>query len=519
MQLIFIFTGIKQVAFTLIVLRLLLITLLSIGCLPPLAAQTNTPYVSGVGNPSDIQGRFPSSAEGTPSAIDPLLLQSKYRFLDTFVDPEEYTVGAGDEFSLLFTSSDISNVTFEINSDGSLFIKSVGSIELGHISLKAAIEKITDRVGEIYSNTEFIVQLTGYRVCRINVIGQVRYPGIYYAPAIWRVSEVIELAGGITAQAAVRRIILRGLGMSYSADLVRFHGLGDLSANPMVSRGNVIEVQRRREGYGMVSVTGLVAKPGIIEHVAGDCLNEYLAFTGGTRGNPEDMEIMVTPGTGGEPERFDGAQKSTLDYEPIPGDNVKLVWKADRRHFGVVEIFGSVMRPGRYVISSNDFTVKDLLDFCGGISEDGNGDMIRVFRRNWRDATGLDPMNFNDSIGLSASGMDQVISGGIISYNPRAPLSFDEFLLVDGDSLFIPELSGMVAVSGAVASPGLVSYRKGKTVDYYLQQAGGLGFNADKSRMTVYNPATGARIEAARAGELFDGELLFVPQKESQTKP
>jgi protein involved in polysaccharide export with SLBB domain len=105
----------------------------------------------------------------------------------------------------------------------------------------------------------------------------------------------------------------------------------------------------------------------------------------------------------------------------------------------------------------------------------------------------------------------------LISFNPRQPQDYSAIELVDGDSLFVPRASNMVTVMGAVVSPGLVPFQQGKTVDYYLNRAGGLGYDADRDRMVVVNPITGGEMTAHEAGELFDGEILFVPVKESKT--
>ena len=300
--------------------------------------------------------------------------------------------------------------------------------------------------------------------------------------------------------------MLRGLGKSYAADLIGFSRLGDNAKNPMICRGNVIEVPARQSGAEMITMAGELNQPGVFEHLAGDRLSDYIAFAGGLNGEPTDMEFVISS-AGLEVERLDGALKSAGDYELKPGHNVKIEWKDNRRNFGTVGIFGEVDRPGKYVIDQNDMTLQTLLDRCGGITEDGCHEMIRIFRTDWMKA----------ARGSDYDGAD--IGGGLISRNPRQPWDPAEFMLLDGDSVYIPRQTGMVAVSGAVASPGLVQFSAGRGIDHYLKQAGGLGFNADKSRMVIINPATGGRIEASGAGEMFDGEILFVPQKESSTKP
>ncbi len=450
-------------------------------------------------------------------------LQQMYnRFLDAYIDPNQYIVGPGDGFSILFTSGDIPDISCEINSDGSLFIKSVGRYTLSYVTLREALDKIHSEVARVFTKSDFSVQMSAFRVSRINVIGEVARPGIYYAPAIWGASEVLSLAGGVTARASLRNIKLTGFGSDIPVDLVRFALLGDRRFNPMVCKGNLLVVPDGRAGVGHVTVAGAVDKPGTFEYAVGDRLSDLIAFGGGAPGDMADIEVVVSNG-GLETARVDGASSTLSTHELQPGDNVRLVWKKDRRNFGMVDITGAVMRPGRYPLGQEHITLKNLLQVCGGASEDACPELIQVFRINPDDRGREILVSLDQSESANTS---QTIAGGgnaasstRLSLNPRLPQDPDAVPLADGDSVFVPRATGMVTVSGAVAAPGLVPYRKGEKVEYYLQQVGGLGFDGDRDRMVVINTLTGGRITAAEAGTLFDGEILYVPRKESQTKP
>ena len=43
----------------------------------------------------------------------------------------------------------------------------------------------------------------------------------------------------------------------------------------------------------------------------------------------------------------------------------------------------------------------------------------------------------------------------------------------------------MVKVSGEVYNTGLVQYRKGKSIGYYIESAGGFNFDADPNKITI----------------------------------
>jgi protein involved in polysaccharide export with SLBB domain len=455
-------------------------------------------------------------------ALDMLLNQMEGRGLDVAIDPDEYIVGPGDEFGIYFVSSDIYNIVSRVGTGGELFIKSVGAVEISGTTLSEAIQLIKSAVSRIYSGTGFDIQLTDFRFIRVNVLGEVAMPGLYYVPAVWRVSEVIELSGGLTPVAASRRIVLRGDDSELPVDLVRYKTIGDIKVNPFIGSGHTVVVPGRQGPEKRVSVSGLVTRPGIFSVVDGDRLSDFLAYASGPRGNPADMMIQVSSQKGELMAQLDGADAASLNYVPNPGENVTLMWKEGRQAYGNVTIMGEVARPGIYPITSKSYSLQELLDLSGGITLAGCPEMIRIYR--WINNPTRPDIFSGSSTDLSLVNSDRGVEKNddrrqMVSYNPRQPMDRSLLLLADGDSLYVPRITGMVSINGAVASPGLVRFLKGKGVDYYLEQAGGLGYDADRERMVVVNPVTGGGIDADKAGELFDGEMLFVPRKESVTKP
>jgi protein involved in polysaccharide export with SLBB domain len=60
-----------------------------------------------------------------------------------------------------------------------------------------------------------------------------------------------------------------------------------------------------------------------------------------------------------------------------------------------------------------------------------------------------------------------------------------DVLLREGDAIFVPEYLGTVKVSGDVFYPNTVSYTSGKNYKYYVNQAGGFGNRANKSKAFI----------------------------------
>ncbi|MEE9442248.1 MAG: SLBB domain-containing protein [candidate division Zixibacteria bacterium] len=457
------------------------------------------------------------SVSFTEMALQMIYNSSQNKFLGNYVDPEDYIVGPGDRFTIFFISDQLANISCEIKSDGHLFIKSVGQIYIGPITMNEAVEKIKSSAGELFAGSPFTIQLTEFRFVKVNVSGQVKNPGTYYAPATWRISEIIELAGGITPDASIRNIVFRGNKGDWRTDLLRYNAIGDNSTNPLLCKGDFVFVPSRHTINRFVSLSGNVNQPGIIEIIEGDKLSDLIAYAGGLIGNSEDLEIVITSTDGEEKNRVDLASSNASSYIPAAGDNLNITWKQGHQRQGFVVIFGEVARPGRYGLSGDIFNLAELFNLCGGVTPKGIRELTQIYRLSWLDReqsiniASVDNYNPN-------SPQNDLKNITRLSLNPRDIMDPIRIILMDRDSVYVPEITGMISVLGAVASPGLIPHINGKDVDYYIVQAGGFGSNANRDKIIIINPSTGGRISIEDTNELFDGEIIYIPEKESQDK-
>ncbi|MEO6878374.1 MAG: hypothetical protein ABI205_07830, partial [Gemmatimonadaceae bacterium] len=90
--------------------------------------------------------------------------------------------------------------------------------------------------------------------------------------------------------------------------------------------------------------------------------------------------------------------------------------------------------------------------------------------------------------------------------NPNSP---DNVSLIEGDSIFIPQYTPVVIVSGAVNAPTGIAYLPGADIDYYVHSAGGETIKGDFDRSYVMQP--GGKLET-RHGHLLFGTSKPVPQ-------
>jgi protein involved in polysaccharide export with SLBB domain len=101
----------------------------------------------------------------------------------------------------------------------------------------------------------------------------------------------------------------------------------------------------------------------------------------------------------------------------------------------------------------------------------------------------------------------------------------DNVILAGGDSVHIPEYNPIIMVQGAVNSPGAVPYNPGKSLDWYVDAAGGYTQLSDSKHAYVTQP-NGKRQGVKRRVVLSDdvpkpgpGAVVFVPARRIQEQP
>jgi protein involved in polysaccharide export with SLBB domain len=96
-----------------------------------------------------------------------------------------------------------------------------------------------------------------------------------------------------------------------------------------------------------------------------------------------------------------------------------------------------------------------------------------------------------------------------------SPGSDFDITLKEGDRLIIPEYNGTVKINGNVMYPNTVAYSEGKKYKWYVNQAGGFGSRAKKSRsFVVFQNGT---VSKAKKAKIEPGCEIIVPSKTTTT--
>jgi protein involved in polysaccharide export with SLBB domain len=129
-----------------------------------------------------------------------------------------------------------------------------------------------------------------------------------------------------------------------------------------------------------------------------------------------------------------------------------------------VTISGEVLYPGQYTILNSDEKITDIITRAGGLRSSAYLDASQYTRKGVR---------------INASFSD-------IIKNPKSKLNFK---VQNGDGIMILPHSNVVRITGEVNTVGIHKYVSGKRLRYYLNLAGGLNPDADKSNIWVEYPS------------------------------
>jgi len=392
---------------------------------------------------------------------------------------------------------------------------------------------VTSRDQDLYAN-------------RIEVRGAVYRPGLFeLGNEIATVKQLVAHAGGLLDDAFLNRAqIIRekadrsleilaiplGAIMNGSADDVA------LRKNDVLSISSITEI----EAKGDLSITGYVTNPGKYEFADNMTVEDLILLAGGLNEGASSVNVevsrridesdsMFAPDTIAQVFSFGIKDGLMVDGEPNfilkPFDVVSVRRSPTYIEQQNVSITGEVTFPGLYTLTNNNYRVSELLARAGGPTPDAHvhGAMLKrkisQYERNVR--TGISRMaaqqDKGDSIKVDKLKVSEIYTVGLeLDKAVANPGSDYDIILRDGDELIIPEKTTTVRVQGEVLYPNTVHYISGKSVGYYVRQAG--GYSETSRRSKVYVLYMNGTVATGPAAKVEPGCEIIVPRKPEREK-
>ncbi len=382
------------------------------------------------------------------------------------------------------------------------------------------VADLLDREGEFVAlqpgDEVYLFAVSAERRNTVTIRGNVWAPGVYELEAELRLSQLIAKAGGLKddayrGRAQIIRLDPRDLAKRVVAASLTGGDDPLLEEYDEVVVYSVGEFRDRR----FVTIYGEVQRPGVYEFRDDMTLRDLVMMSGGVKDNayvleaevariteqpdatgdlteistvPLDSSYVISErpsGNAGGGASNGGGAASAPDFTLARYDNIFIRrrpgWELQR----TVTLTGEVRFPGTYALQRKDERLNELLARSGGLTRDANPEGIRFFRRP------ENPVSADDT--LSRRSREIPITGG---YTPnrvnvdlpavmKDPEVGDNLVLMDGDSIHIPEFVPTIRVEGAVLFPVSVLYERGAGLDYYINSAGGYARDGDKGRARV----------------------------------
>ncbi len=400
----------------------------------------------------------------------------------------------------------------------------------------------------------------------VSVNGAVRRGGTFQTPGQIHFREAIELASGITPDAAmdaaqIIRITADGSLKILSVDLKEALA-GDPLDNVLLEPRDRILIQRNtlRVDPPTVLIQGELASPGRFPLTGNLRVSDLIAEAGGFKRSAYAQSADLTrfdPSAGedklGEHVEVNlGAAMAgdrSADLALRDGDVLTIRKLAAWSDIGAsVTLTGEVDHPGTYGIQPGEL-LSSVLKRAGGFSpqaytyaavltraevrdiQDRSGkeliDRIRGQQEELKVAVQKDPSEKADqdeAVAQLQTMLERVETSGstgrmVIHVSPD-PKQWqgtpNDVVLRDGDSLVIPKTPNFILVNGAVYDQTAITYRPGRNAGWYLAQAGGPTQLADRKGIFVIR-ADGSIVGGPSSFGLWKQPTLVVPLRPGDT--
>ena len=397
----------------------------------------------------------------------------------------------------------------------------------------------------------------------VQVKGAVFRPGMYQVGEdINSVRSLLEAAEGVTEEAFIARAIIHRMREDRSLEVipVDVKGIMDGSvADIALQNEDVLFIPTRQDVQEEQTLTihGEVQYPGIYKYAANETLEDFILQAGGLRETASTVKVdvarrVVNPEAlqpdSAIAQTFSFALKDgfVIDGEPgfilKPFDHVYVRRSPGYNNQQNVFIDGEVMFSGAYTMIKRDTRLSDLVKLSGGFTDMAYVQGARLIRQvnaderarmesilrmeSERQQKNLLEMAASSQNGSFSDIAKQTQQKELEKFNipDSYPVGIElekaiakpggdaDILLREGDRLVVPRYNGTVKINGAVLYPNSVSYVPGKSVSYYIDQAGGFG-NEAKKRDTYVLYMNGMVAKVGHNAKVRPGCEIVVPTK------
>ena len=376
---------------------------------------------------------------------------------------------------------------------------------------------------------------------------------------ITTVRSLLDAAEGVTEEAFLNRAVMHRMKSDRTLEVlsVDVKGILDGTAADIPLRENdilFIPTKQEAQTERTITIYGEVMHPGIYQYADNETIEDFILQAGGLKENASTVKVDVSRRVSNPKalvadsviahtfsmELKDGF---VIDGEPgfilMPFDEVYVRQSPGYYKQQNVTIEGEVMFGGSYTLSKKTQRLSDLVKMAGGVNDRAFTQGARLERRYTQQErqraeavlkkaredmefslqeqairTGnANLVNLSESEQLKKYQIGDTYPVGIELDKAIAnPGGTEDIVLREGDRVFVPQFEATVKINGEVLYPNTVGYVKGKSVGYYIDQAGGFSSKAKKKQAyIIYMNGTVAKV--GHNAKPLPGCEIVVPSK------
>ena len=379
--------------------------------------------------------------------------------------PQNYVLGPGDVLVVDIYGGSQESQRLTVSPEGDVYVPEFGPIQVSGLQIRAAQNRIRQRLGRYFQNSDIRITLGQTRSIQVNVLGEVRVPGTYTLSSLSTVYHALYRAGGISNLGTLRNIKLYRQGKLVTVvDVYEFIFNGRLAGNVPLQDNDVIQV----DTYDcLVNITGYVKRPMFYELRSTESISTLLKYCGGFTSDAHKQTVRVNRNAEKMKNVFNIDEFDFSSFKLRDGDSVSVEAIYDL-YENMVEVNGAVARPGMYQLGDKVYSVKSLLERAEGLTPEAMTNRA-VLRR-------LKPNRTQEVISINLEGIMEGTEADVQLQNE--------------DVLFIPTIpehqySRTITILGEVVFPGPYEYADSMTLENFILQAGGLTYAASTAKVDV----------------------------------
>lgn len=373
----------------------------------------------------------------------------------------------------------------------------------------------------------------------VNVEGAVFRPGKYKLGGdVNSVKSLVEQAGGLTEKAVTTLAVLLRMKENRTTETLALP-LDDILSGrtPDVVLKNednlIIASTEAHDNMQKLSILGEVFLPGDYSYSTGETVATLITRAGGLKESALTTEVEVARRIVNDGDNQEGKEIANIftvtlsnDQSMNNGDDLKLepydivtVKKSlNYKEQRMVYINGEVKKAGVYALSHTDERLSDIIKRAGGLTANAFAGGVQITRSMTPKERTLLEMELEtaktreDSLRIETLMQKSTfIVGTDVEAALRNPGSTSDLVIMEHDIINVPQFNNTVKISGEVLSPSTVNYDEGRSVAYYLNQAGGVSKTGRKSQAYIIY-ANGKKSRASK-GKVLPGCEIVVPVK------